>query len=99
MNNQIKKINFNHSFIFFLICNIFSLIIFKFYNSLISPLICLFLILSIGISHGSLDHIKGEKRYISTTSTRIDIPAHQQYSASGFKARKYNVCRSNPKNY
>ena len=61
MNNQIKKINFNHSFIFFLICNIFSLIIFKFANSLISPLICLFLILSIGISHGSLDHIKGEK--------------------------------------
>jgi len=58
MNNQIKKINLNHSFIFFLFCNIFSLIIFKFNNFNISPLICLFLILTIGVSHGSLDHIK-----------------------------------------
>ena len=61
MNNQIKRINFYHSFIFFLFCNIFSLIIFKFKNFTISPLICLFLILSIGVSHGSLDHIKGKK--------------------------------------
>ena len=61
MNNKIKKINFHHSFIFFLFCNIFSLIIFKINIFTISPLICLFLILSIGVSHGSLDHIKGEK--------------------------------------
>ena len=61
MNNQIKKINFNHSFIFFLFCNIFSLIIFKINNFTISPLVCLFLILSIGISHGSLDHLKGRR--------------------------------------
>jgi Brp/Blh family beta-carotene 15,15'-monooxygenase len=61
MNNQIKKINFNHSFIFFLFCNIFSLIIFKINNFIISPLVCLFLILSIGISHGSLDHLKGRR--------------------------------------
>ena len=61
MNSQIKKINLNHSFIFFLFCNIFSLIIFKINNFIISPLICLFLILSIGVSHGSLDHIKGKK--------------------------------------
>ena len=61
MNNQIKKINFNHSFIFFLFCNIFSLIIFKINNYTISPLVCLFLILSIGISHGSLDHLKGRR--------------------------------------
>ena len=61
MNNQIKKINFNHSFIFFLFCNIFSLIIFKINNFTISPLVCLFLILSIGISHGSLDHLKGKR--------------------------------------
>ena len=61
MNNQIKKINFNHSFIFFLFCNIFSLITFKINNFTISPLICLLLILSIGISHGSLDNIKGKK--------------------------------------
>ena len=63
MNNQIKRINFNHSFIFFLFCNFFSLIFFKINNITISPLICLFLILSIGISHGSLDNIKGRKLF------------------------------------
>ena len=61
MNNQIKKINLNHSFIFFLFCNIFSIIIFKFKYITISPLICLFLILVIGVSHGSLDNLKGRK--------------------------------------
>ena len=61
MNKRIKKINFNHSFIFFLFCNVFSLIVFKFNSFIISPLICLILILTIGVSHGSLDHIKGRK--------------------------------------
>ena len=61
MINKIKKINLNHSFIFFLFCNIFSLIIFKAKNFSISPIICLFLILIIGVSHGSLDHIKGRR--------------------------------------
>ena len=61
MNNQIKKINLNHSIIFFLFCNIFSLILFKFNNFILSPLFCLFLILIIGVSHGSLDHVKGGK--------------------------------------
>ncbi len=61
MINKIKKINLNHSFIFFLFCNIFSLIIFKAKNFSISPIICLFLILIIGVSHGSLDHIKGKR--------------------------------------
>ncbi len=61
MNNRIKKINFNHSFIFFVFCNIISLTIFKINNFAISPLVCLFLILSIGISHGSLDNLKGKK--------------------------------------
>ena len=61
MNTRIKKINFNHSFIFFLFCNIFSLAIFKINNFTISPLICFILILSIGISHGSLDHLKGKR--------------------------------------
>ena len=56
---NIKKINLNHSFIFFLFCNIFSLILFKFSNFILSPLFCLFLILIIGVSHGSLDHVKG----------------------------------------
>ena len=63
MNNKSKKINFNHSFIFFLVCNIFSLITFKFNTLTIAPLICLLLILSIGISHGSLDNLKGRKLF------------------------------------
>ncbi len=63
MNNQIKKINLNHSFIFFLLCNVLSIIAFKFTYFTISPLICFFLILSIGISHGSLDNLKGRKLF------------------------------------
>jgi len=58
-----KKINFNHSFIFFLLCNIFSLIAFKINTFTISPFICLLLILSIGVSHGSLDNVKGRKLF------------------------------------
>lgn len=61
MENKIKKINFKHSFIFFLFCNIFSLISYVINNFTVSPLICLLLILSIGVSHGSLDNLKGEK--------------------------------------
>ncbi len=63
MNNRSKKINFNHSFIFFLVCNIFSLIALNFNTFSISPFICLLLILSIGISHGSLDDVKGRKLF------------------------------------
>ena len=61
MNNQIKKINLKHSFIFFLFCNIFSVVFFKFSYFNISSIICFVLILIIGISHGSLDHEKGKK--------------------------------------
>ena len=63
MQNKIKKINLNHSFIFFLFSNIFSLIIFKLNNYIISPIVCLMLILIIGVSHGSLDHIKGQRLF------------------------------------
>jgi Brp/Blh family beta-carotene 15,15'-monooxygenase len=63
MNNQIIKLNLNHSFIFFLFCNIFSIITFRITNFTISPLICLFLILSIGVSHGALDNLKGRKLF------------------------------------
>jgi len=63
MNSQIKKINLKHSFIFFFLCNIFSIIAFKFSNFTVSPLICLLLILSIGVSHGSLDNLKGRKLF------------------------------------
>ena len=63
MNNQIKKINLKHSFMFFILCNIFSLATLKITYFTISPLICLLLILSIGVSHGSLDNIKGKKLF------------------------------------
>ena len=61
MKNYIQKLNLYHSLIFFLIANGFSLIIGQNKNIIISPLICLLLILTIGISHGSLDHNKGKK--------------------------------------
>ncbi len=61
MNSQIKKINLNHSFIFFLFCNVFSVVVFKFKNLNISTLFCFLLILTIGVSHGALDHLKGKK--------------------------------------
>ena len=63
MKNQIKRINFNHSFIFFLFCNILSLLTLLNNNLIISPLICFLLILSIGVSHGSLDNMKGKKLF------------------------------------
>jgi|TARA_B100000768_G_scaffold2754_1_gene3518 Brp/Blh family beta-carotene 15,15'-monooxygenase len=73
MNNEIKKINLTHSFIFFLLSVIFSLIIFKINNFSISPLICLLLILTIGVSHGSLDHIKGKKLFNILNIKKISI--------------------------
>ena len=73
MNVKIKKIFFNHSFIFFLFCNIFSLVFFKIDISIISPLICLLLILIIGVSHGSLDHIKGKKLLKTLNLNNISI--------------------------
>ena len=53
------KINYHHSLIFFNLSIFLSAIEYLKSNSLI--VVCLFLILSIGISHGSLDHIKGKK--------------------------------------
>jgi len=61
MIDKIKKINLNHSFIFFLFCNVISIVVFKTKNFSVSPITCLILILIIGVSHGSLDHIKGKK--------------------------------------
>ena len=61
MKNYIQKLNLYHSLVFFLAANGFSLIIDQNRSLSISPLICLLLILTIGISHGSLDHIKGKK--------------------------------------
>ena len=53
------KINFNHSLIFFNLCIFLSSIEYLRSNNLI--IVSLFLILTIGISHGSLDHIKGKQ--------------------------------------
>ena len=61
MQNFIKKINFFHSLVFLFFISLFSLILNQFENLTISPTICLLLILSIGISHGALDNLKGKK--------------------------------------
>ena len=53
------KINYYHSLIFFNFCIFLSAFEYLRNNSLL--IISLVLILSIGISHGSLDHIKGKK--------------------------------------
>ena len=73
IDNEIKKINLTHSFIFFLFSNIFSVIIFKFNNFDISPLICLLFILTICVSHGSLDHVKGKKLFNILNISKISI--------------------------
>tara|TARA_Y100000588_G_scaffold322025_1_gene353751 strand:+ start:66 stop:959 length:894 start_codon:yes stop_codon:yes gene_type:complete len=53
------KINFYHSLIFFNLCILLSAFEYLRTNNLL--IVSLFLILTIGISHGSLDHIKGKK--------------------------------------
>jgi len=61
MNNKLKRVNLNHSFIFFLFSNFIFLLTHKIVNFTLTPIICLLLILTIGVSHGSLDHTKGKK--------------------------------------
>ena len=56
---MVKKINFYHSLIFFNFCIFISAFHFLRENNL--TILCIFLILTIGISHGSLDNIKGKK--------------------------------------
>ena len=63
MKNYIQKLNLYHSLVFFLLVNLFSAIINQNQNLNISPFICLILILTIGVSHGSLDHVKGKKLF------------------------------------
>ena len=56
--NKIKFISFNYFFSFFMLHFLgFN----QFENLIISPIMCLFFILSIGISHGALDNQKGKK--------------------------------------
>ena len=73
MNSEIKKINLTHSFIFFLFSIILPVIIFKLNNFNIPPLICLLLILTIGVSHGSLDHVKGKKLFNILNINKISM--------------------------
>ena len=54
-----NKINFYHSLIFFNLCIFLSAFEYLRDNNLL--ILSLFLILSLGISHGALDHIKGKK--------------------------------------
>ena len=54
-----NKISFYHSLIFFNLCIFLSAFEYLRDNSLL--LLSLFLILSLGISHGALDHLKGQK--------------------------------------
>ena len=61
MYSLINKINFYHSIIFFIFSCFIALIVNRFENLIISPVVCLFLILSIGISHGALDNQKGKR--------------------------------------
>ena len=65
------KINFYHSLIFFNICITLAGINYLREGSFL--IISLFLILTIGISHGSLDHIKGKKliKYLGYKSINV----------------------------
>ena len=56
---MIKKLNFYHSLFFFNICIILSALEYLKNESFL--ILCFILILSIGISHGALDHLKGKK--------------------------------------
>ena len=56
---MLKKIDFIHSLIFFNVCIILSSV--NFIQNKNFLFICLFLIISVGISHGSLDNLKGKK--------------------------------------
>jgi len=73
MINQIKSINLSHSIIFFVSISIFILFSLKVGIFTLSPLICLLLILSIGIAHGSLDHLKGKKLFTIYKINNIGI--------------------------
>ena len=64
MHILINKINFYHSIIFFLFSCFIALAVNRFEYLIISPVLCLFLILSIGISHGALDNQKGKKLFL-----------------------------------
>ena len=60
---MINKINLNHSLIFFLTINLLTFVFYYLKVESIPPFICLFFILTLGISHGALDNLKGKKLF------------------------------------
>ena len=62
---MISKINLNHSFIFFLTINLLTFILYYLKIESVPPILCLFFILTLGISHGALDNLKGKKLFRS----------------------------------
>ena len=66
---MIKKIYGQHTFCFSVLTIVLSIITLatggniEFSNELIVPFVCLFLILSVGISHGAMDNYKANKIY------------------------------------
>ena len=56
---MLNKLNLNHSIIFFIFCLVLVSLDYFRLNTLLYT--CLFLVLTIGISHGSLDNLKGKK--------------------------------------
>ena len=60
---MINKINLNHSLIFFLTINLLTFVFYYLKVDSIPPFICLFFILTLGISHGALDNLKGKKLF------------------------------------
>ena len=73
MNNFINKINSIHSIIFFLFTASFSILIYKYKLLQLSSLVCFFLILTIGVSHGAYDNIKGKSLLKSYNINHIYI--------------------------
>ena len=56
---MLNKLNLNHSIIFLIFCLVLVSLDYFRLNTLLYT--CLFLVLTIGISHGSLDNLKGKK--------------------------------------
>jgi len=82
MNNHINKINFYHSIIFFILSSSLAIAIDQFEILIISPVVCLLLILSIGVSHGALDNQKG-KRLIKLYNIKNSYFFYLIYSVIG----------------
>ena len=75
-----NKVNFYHSIIFFNLCIFLSAFEYLRNNNLL--ILSLFLILSLGISHGALDHIKG-KKLLNMLNYKSSMTFYSLYIAIG----------------